>query len=279
VVLAVQLTAPEATHAEGPVFCADWGGLRWVDMLAGDILHLDAKTGAVERWSVGRVAAAFRPRTTGGMIIATEREFVVGDFGGPVRSVGVAFTDPAIRFNDGGCDPAGRFLCGTMAYAGTPGAGSLYRLAGEDIETVIDKVTISNGLEWTADAERVFYVDTPTGRVDQFDSDVGGGLSQRRPFVTIDPAAGSPDGLAVDSQGGVWVALWNGGAVHHYSSSGTLEDVVELPVPKVTACTFGGKNLDQLFITTSRDGENPAAGAVFTAAPGVVGLPVRPFSG
>jgi len=174
-VLAVQLTAPEATHAEGPVFCADWGGLRWVDMLAGDILHLDAKTGAVERWSVGRVAAAFRPRTTGGMIIATEREFVVGDFGGPVRSVGVAFTDPAIRFNDGGCDPAGRFLCGTMAYAGTPGAGSLYRLAGEDIETVIDKVTISNGLEWTADAERVFYVDTPTGRVDQFDSDVGGG--------------------------------------------------------------------------------------------------------
>ena len=281
---AAQLTPPDAVHGEGPVYFPDWGGLRWVDMLAGDILHLDAASGLVDRWPVGDVAAAFRPRLGGGAVIATEREFVVADeIGGPVRSLGAAFTSAKIRFNDGDCDPAGNFLCGTMAYDETPGAGTLYRLSpAGTITTVFDGVTISNGLAWTADFTRAFYVDTPTGRVDVFDSDPSGVLHNRRPFVSIDPTLGSPDGLTVDTQGGIWIALWGGSAVHHYSSSGALEDVIEVSAPKVTACTFGGPALDQLFITTSRineAGENPGAGAVFTYQPGVAGLLARAYAG
>lgn len=257
-----------------------WGGLRWVDMLEGAILHLEP-SGAVTRWQVGAVAAAFRPRRTGGLVIATERDFVVADeAGGPLRTLATPFTDPAVRFNDGSCDPAGRFLCGTMAYDETPGAATLYRIdADGTVDVVLDGATISNGLAWTADGSRAFYNDTTTGKVDVFDSDAGGSLTGRRTFVTID--RGSPDGLTVDAEGGVWVALWGGGAVLHYDADGVLVDVVEVDATNVTACTFGGDDLDELFITTSAEGddEHAAAGAVFRHSPGVRGLPAATFAG
>lgn len=230
---AEQLTAADATHGEGPIWSPRWGGLRWVDMLVGDILHLEPDSGAVSRWHVGTVAAALRPRSAGGAVIATDREFVVADtVGGPVRSLGEVFNDSTIRFNDGACDPAGNFLCGTMAYDESAGRGTLYRLTpGGSVDVALADVTISNGLAWTADSSLTYYVDTPTGRIDVFDSDDTGKLANRRPFVTV-ASVGSPDGLTVDAQGGVWVALWGGAAVHRYSSAGTLDDVIELPVPK-----------------------------------------------
>ena len=169
-----------------------------------------------------------------------------------------------------------------MAYDETPGAGSMYRLGVDGtVDTVFSDVTISNGLAWTADASRAFYNDTPTGRVDMFDSGPDGQLTHRRPFVHIDSQHGSPDGLTVDAQGGVWVALWGGHAVHHYSASGELDEVVEVPAKSVTACTFGGDQLDQLYITTSQnlDDGNPLAGALFRYQPGVPGLPALSFAG
>ncbi len=280
---AEQITGQDAQHGEGPVWSPSWGGLRWVDMMAGDILGLDPVSAAVSRWSVGKVAAAFRPRVSGGAVIATEREFKVCDeIGGELTGLGEVFADPALRFNEGACDPAGNFLCGTMAYEATPGAGSMYRLgADRGVAVVFTGVTISNGLCWTADFSRVFYNDTPTGRVDVFDSDPTGALVDRRPFAVIDPDTGTPDGLTVDADGGVWVAIWNGGAVHHYSAEGVLDEVVEVPAVNVTACTFGGDDLDELFITTSRndDQDSPHAGALFRHLPSVRGIPVLPFAG
>ncbi len=277
---AEQLTAPHAHHGEGPVWSPSWGGLRWVDMLRGAILHLEPG-GDVSRWQVGEVAAAFRPRAAGGVVIATERQFVVADrAGGPVRALATPVTDPAVRFNDGSCDPAGNFLCGTMAYDETPGAGSLYRLTpGGAVEVVVTGVTISNGLAWTADAGRAYYNDTPTGQVDVFDSDPSGRLTDRRRFATVH--GGHPDGLTVDAEGGVWVALWGGSAVHHYTPDGELAEVIDVAAGNVTACTFGGEQLDELFITTSAEGDDahPAAGAVFRYRPGVRGLPVATFAG
>lgn len=256
-----------------------WGGLRWVDMLRGAILHLESD-GSVSRWPVGKVAAAFRPRAGGGVVIAIEREFVVADVaGGPLRSLVTAFDDPRIRFNDGSCDPAGNFLCGTMAYGETPEAGTLYRLSPTGaLDVVLRGVTISNGLAWTADGSRAYYNDTPTGQVDVFDSDASGALTGRRRFVEVD---GSPDGLTVDAEGGVWVALWGGSAVHHYTPDGRLADVIDVAATKVTACTFGGDDLDELFITTSAEGDedNPVAGAVFYYPAGVRGLPAATFAG
>ena len=261
-----------------------WNGLRWVDLLAGDVLHLDPLTGDVGRWHVSKVAAALRPRAAGGAVIATEHDFVLADVvGGPVRSVATVLTDAGIRFNDGSCDPAGNFLCGTMAYDETSGAGSLFRLRPEGpVETVLSGVTISNGLAWTADGSRAFYNDTPTGRVDVFDSDAAGNLTNRRPFVAIDEADGFPDGLTVDAAGGVWVALWSGSAVRHYDADGTLADIIDVGAPNVTACTFGGPRLDELFITTSRSGDdsgNPASGALFHHPTGVAGLAAATFAG
>jgi sugar lactone lactonase YvrE len=282
---AEQLTEPVADHGEGPVWCSEWGGLRWVDMLAGDVLHLDHHTGEVSRWHVGKVAAALRPRKSGGAVIATERDFVLADsMGAQTRPAAQAIVASGIRFNDGGCDPHGNFYCGTMAYDETSGAGALYRLDPIDhsVRKVLGDVTISNGLAWTGDGSNAYYVDTPTGRVDVFDVDTNGELVDRRPFVSIDPSDGSPDGLTVDSAGGVWVALWNGHAVHYYDSSGTLAEVVSVGPRHVTACTLGGPDLADLYVTTSATGggvRSEGAGAIYLHRAEVPGLPVLPFTG
>jgi sugar lactone lactonase YvrE len=157
----------------------------------------------------------------------------------------------------------------------------VYRLDPDlSVHTVIEGVTISNGLEWTPDGSRAYYVDTPTHRIDVFDYDRDAGLTARRPFVET---GGNPDGLTVDADGGVWVAFFGGGAVHRYGPDGTLDEVVEVGARQVTACTLGGSDLSELFITTSRErlepGDDPAAGSLFHADAGVRGRPVREFAG
>lgn len=255
-----------------------------MDMLRGDVLRATAG-GAVERWHVGDVVAAVRPRGDVGLVLAVERSFVAADrFGGPVSPVTSAIAEPGSRFNEGSCDPEGNFLCGTMSYDEARGRGKLYRLRTDHtVNQVLEGVTISNGLAWDADGRQAYYVDSGTGRIDLFDHDSVQGLSNRRPFVAVPSAAGTPDGLTVDSEGGVWVALWNGSAVRRYDARGHLSAVIEVPVAMVTSCTFGGANLDELYISTSRlgeaVGENSAAGAVFRVSPGVRGLPVLPYAG
>lgn len=280
---AEQLTDPVAYHGEGPVWSPSWGGLRWVDMLAGDILSL-AADGSIRRRHVGSVAAAVRPRRGGGAVIGVERGFALEQPDGTIVTLPPLWSDPNLRMNEGGCDPDGRFYCGSMPYDRTPGAGSLYRLDPDRTTTVVlDTVTISNGLDWSPDGSRAYYVDTDTGRVDVFDYTPDAGLHARRAFVVVAPDVGRPDGLTVDAEGGVWVALHRGGAVHRYTADGELSEVVEVPPRKVTACALGGERLDRLFITTSREGlapdEDPLAGALFVADVGVRGLPVREFAG
>jgi sugar lactone lactonase YvrE len=277
---AERLTDAVAHHAEGPVWSAAWGGLRWVDMLAGDVLGLGAD-GSVARRHVGTVAAALRPRDQGGAVIAVERGFALEEADGSLSTLGPVWTDPGIRMNEGGCDPDGRFWCGSMAYDQTPGVASLYRLdADGTVHAVLDGVTVSNGLEWSPDGALAYYDDTATHRIDVFDYSRESGLTERRPFVRFEDD-GNPDGLTVDSEGGVWVALFGGGAVHRYTPAGRLDAVVELPTPQVTACTLGGPDLDRLFVTTSaenREGD-PVAGSLFAVDVGVRGLPVRTFAG
>ena len=277
-----QVTDAVAFHAEGPVWSERWGGLRWVDMLAGDVLSL-AGDGGVTRHHVASVTAALRPRRSGGAVIGIERGFALEEPDGSVTLLPELWDDPGVRMNEGGCDPDGRFYCGSMAYDKTPGTAAVYRMDPDgSTSVVLDGVTISNGLEWSPDGAFAYYNDTATGRTDVFDYDRDSGLTNRRPFAAM-PDGGRPDGLTVDSEGGVWVALANAGAVHRYSPDGRLDEVVTLPVPKVTACTFGGAELDRLFVTTSREGlepgAHPAAGALFVAAPGVTGLPAREFRG
>ncbi len=278
---AERLTDAVAYHGEGPVWSPRWGGLRWVDMLAGDVLSLTAD-GSVERRHVGKVCAAVRPRSRGGAVLGLERGFALEDADGTLTVLDELWADEGVRMNEGGCDPDGRFYCGSMAYDKRPGGGALYRLDPDrSVRAVLGEVTISNGLDWSPDGTRAYYNDTDTFRVDVFDYDRNAGLTGRRPFAETRPAR--PDGLTVDAEGGVWVALSNGGAVRRYSADGALDEVVDLPVTKVTACTFGGPELDELYITTSREGlaagDEPLAGSLFRAVAGVAGQPVREFAG
>jgi sugar lactone lactonase YvrE len=279
---AEQLTGPVAFHAEGPVWAPAWGGLRWVDMLAGDVLSLEAD-GTVRRKHVGDVVAALRPRRGGGAVLALERGVALEDADGARTSLGPLWTDAGVRMNEGACDPDGRFWCGSVAYDQRPGAAALYRLAPDgSTQRMLDGVTVSNGPDWSPDGSLAYYADTATHRVDVFDYDRHSGLTGRRPSVEI-PDDGNPDGLTVDADGGVWVALYGGSAVHRYGPDGALDAVVEVPTPRVTACTLGGPRLDELFVTTSREGlgpdDDPLAGSLFRVDAGVAGQPVREFAG
>lgn len=277
------VTGPIAGHAEAPVWAAAWGGLRWVDAAAGDLLTL--RDDGVTRQHVDDEFVAFvRPRRTGGFVAAGARTLYFADEAdGETRAVARLGDDPGVRMNDGCCDPAGRLLAGSVAYDERPGGGSLQRVAADlSISTVLPSVTMSNGIAFTSEGSHAYYADTATGRVDVFDvSD--GDLVNRRPFVTVPSEVGAPDGLCVAADGSVWVALWGGSVVHGYDGSGALIESIRLPVPQVSACTFGGADLGTLFITTSAQGLDPdhgtEAGSLFAADLGIRGLPALPFAG
>ena len=152
------------------------------------------------------------------------------------------------------------------------------------ISTVLTGSTISNGMVWSLDGSAVYYIDTPTGRVDVFDFDAdAGALRNRRPVVSIDPSVGHPDGMTIDAEGGLWVALWDGSAVHRYSPAGELTEVISVPASQTTACAFGGPDLDTLYITSSRRDIDPRveplAGSLFMAKTGGRGVPVLMYGG
>jgi len=282
--MADQITEPPGYQSEGAVWYSGLGGLKWVDMLAGDVLSLDSDSGHVTRLNVdSSIAAVVRPRSQGGFVVVTEREFALWNHEVKEWSTPPLWSDAKRRFNEGGCDPAGGILCGSMSYQRESGAGEVFRMDVDGTtERLFGDVTISNGLGFTADGMRMYYVDTRTRRIDVFDVD-GPRPINRRPFVSVHEGLGNPDGLCVDEHDGVGVALYGGSAVHHYNSGGALEDVIEVPATQVTSCTFGGPNLDLLFITTSRENlapeDQPSAGAVFCAPVGVRGLPVLTFGG
>jgi sugar lactone lactonase YvrE len=255
-------------------------------MLAGDVLSMDlvSSDGVISRRHVGGIAAALRPRRGGGAVIAVERGFVLEDPDGDLNPLPDLWTDPGLRMNEGACDPDGRFYCGSMAYDKGPGRGTVYRLDSDQTTSVIfGGSTISNGLAWSPDGSLAYYIDSDTRRVDVFDYTADEGLTGRRTLVEIPDGAGDPDGMTVDAQGHLWVALYAGSAVRRYRPDGVLDGIIELPVTNVTACTFAGADLDQLVITTSReglpDGSQPEAGSLFRSRPGVTGLPVAEFAG
>lgn len=274
-----QLTGPICAHGEAPVWCPTAGGLHWVDLTSGAVLRID-DAGAVQRWPAAPLVSAVRPRRTGGYVLTLERS--VGralEWGAALTCTEPLWAEPDLRCNDAGCDPSGNLWFGAMATDYAPGRGSWHRLrpAGDPV-AVLHGCGVPNGIDWTPDGGTAYVVDTLAGTVDAFDWSPAGGLSGRRPFVRIPLERGRPDGLAVDAEGCVWVALWSGGAIHRYRPDATLDGVLEVPVRAVSACTFGGPQLDQLYITTIR-GPEPESGALFRAAVGVRGQPVRPFAG
>jgi sugar lactone lactonase YvrE len=278
-----------AELGEGPVWEADRGAVLWVDILEQRVLRTgsDGKTAVVCR-TPSDVGAAVR-RASGGYVLALRDGFwTVDDDGGDPIPLVTLEIPASMRFNDGKCDPAGRFLAGTMAYSEDAPVGELLRLETDaSVTPLVDRVTVSNGLGWTVDGRTLYFVDSDSRRVDAFDYDPDTGwLGDRRTFVEVPPAEGYPDGLAVDVDGGVWVAMWGGRRVNRYSTNGSLDAVIDVPATHTTSCAFGGPDLDLLYITSARTrlepdvlAAEPHAGGLFVARPGVAGVPVEAFGG
>lgn len=276
-----------APHGEGPTWDARSGRVVWVSIPQGTVYTLDPITGRTVQFSVGQPLGAIVPRAAGGYCLAVEHGFaVVQELGEPTQSIAsISQEGPAYRMNDAKCDTSGRFWAGTMAYDETPGCGVLYRLSLEGrVETMLSSVTISNGLGWSPDNTRMYYIDTPTSGVDVFDYDSStGAIDNRRRLITVPSDAGHPDGMTVDSEGYLWVALWGGGAVHRYAPDGSLDRIVQVPATNTSSCAFGGADLTDLYITTAAHpapdnvDEHEHAGALFVYRPGVAGLPTNSY--
>jgi sugar lactone lactonase YvrE len=260
-----------AKLAEGPRWDAAARRLLWVD-IEGCKLHV-VEGGEDRAIGLEAMVCAAAPTSGGAVLVALADRLVLVDLADEsVRTLVRLPHGPALRSNDGACDAAGRFWIGTMALDQTPGAGALYRYDGT-LQRVLDGVTLSNGIGWTRDDTQMYYIDSPVQRVDLFGFELASGrVDDRRPFVSIDERDGIPDGLTVDDEGGVWVALYGGSCVHRYDESGRLDAVLEVPAENVTSCCFGGDDGRSLFVTTAAPDGN-----VYVTQPGVSGPPAHVF--
>ncbi|MCW2984904.1 MAG: hypothetical protein JWR63_2474 [Conexibacter sp.] len=279
-----------AVLGEGPSWDARRGVLHWVDIDRGRVHTFDPRTGTGHMRDVRQHVGFAVPRACGGLAVGVGSAFALLDDGAtePRIVADLPGNGTATRMNDGRCDSAGRLWAGTMGLGAEPGAGTLYRLDPDHrVHTMIEGVTISNGIDWSPDDRRMYYVDSATGRIDIFDFDAAAGrISNRRPFAQLPETDGEPDGLTVDLDGHVWVAVWAGSAVRRYTPDGTLAGELRLPASLVTSCAFGGDDLRDLYVTTARCDltpqqleAQPQAGGVFRVRPGARGRPATPFAG
>jgi sugar lactone lactonase YvrE len=277
-----------AVLGEGPTWDGATGTLLWVDILAAEVHRFDPAAGrdTVELRTPQHVGAA-KPRAAGGIVVNLRDGIGRYDADGAFDWL-AALGEDGVRGNDAAVDADGRLWAGTMRYDEAPGGGRLYRVdAGGEVVTVLPEVSVSNGIGWSPDGRLMYYVDTPSRRVDVFDVDRDTGLvARRRQFVDLARAPGFPDGLTVDADGCPWVALWDGGAVHRYTPAGALDRVVEVPASRTTACAFGGAGLGDLYITSASVGldldkraAEPLAGSLFVLPAAGTGLPGHPFAG
>jgi sugar lactone lactonase YvrE len=279
----------EALLGEGPRWDAATGRLLWVDIEAGALHLFDPARGDDRKILLGNRVGAAAPVQGGGVLVALADRLAVVDLDDEsIRSLVEIPHDEGMRLNEGVCDPAGRFWVGSMALDYAPGAGALYRYSSDGgLDRVLGEVTLSNGIGWSPDGGTMYYIDSMAYRVDAFDYDLStGAISGRRPLIVIERGAGIPDGLAVDDDGGIWVALWGRGAIRRYAPDGELDRMLAVPAHNVTACCFGGDDGRSLYVTTAsvelsaeQLRERPLAGSVFVTEAGVSGPPAQPFAG
>ncbi|MFJ4977208.1 SMP-30/gluconolactonase/LRE family protein [Streptomyces coeruleorubidus] len=271
----------EAELGEGPTWDAAAGRLLWIDILGCRVHTYDPVTGRRTVRRTEQHIGAVKPRAGGGLVLNLRDGIGLLDPDDGFRWLHHEPV-PGRRANDAAVAPDGALWAGTMRYDEAPGGGTLSRVTGEGtMEVALDDVAVSNGTGWSPDGRLMYYIDSPTRRVDVFDY-ADGRISGRRTLAGIEESAGFPDGLTVDAEGCVWVALWQGSAVRRYTPGGELDRVIELPVPLVTACAFGGPDLTDLYITTARTGltEPPAlAGSLFVVPGAGKGLAQPAFAG
>ncbi|OAH09828.1 SMP-30/gluconolactonase/LRE family protein [Streptomyces jeddahensis] len=282
--MSVELAVREyAELGEGPTWDADAGRLIWVDILQSRVHTYDPADGRRTVMVTEQHVGAAKPRAGGGLVVnLRDGVGLYGPGGGDFRWL---HHDPVPgrRGNDAAVAPDGSLWAGTMRYDEAPGGGTLTRITGDgSTQTVLDDVAVSNGTGWSPDGRLMYYIDSPTRRIDVFDVEDAERVVNRRPLAVIEDGAGFPDGLTVDAEGCVWVALWDGGAVRRYTPDGELDRVVDLPVRRPTACAFGGADLTDLYISTARTGleaPHPLSGSLLVVPGAGKGLAQPPFAG
>jgi sugar lactone lactonase YvrE len=267
---------------EGAFWDAARGSLVWVDILGGAVHELEG--GTHRSYDTGTHVGVAAPRASGGWVLAVREGFAGFDPESRRLEMLRTVEVPGTRMNDGNVDGRGRFFAGSMLYSEKDGGGRLYRLDPDlEVSVVLDPVSVSNGIDWSPDGRRVYYVDSNTRTIARFDAE---DWSNPTTFARLRQDEGYPDGLTVDSEGCVWLAVWDGAQVRRYAPDGRIDRVVDVPAPRVTSCGFGGPQLDTLYITTARVGLSPdqlerfpLSGSVFALEPGVGGRARNSFTG
>jgi len=279
--------AGRAELAEGPVWHA--GALWWVDILAGTLNRLEPVTGLNTSRGLGAFVGAAVPTSDGRWLVARQYDCAVLDWATGALNPFSRFDGvrPRHRLNDGKCDPCGRFWVGSLSRDGALGESALFVVeASGETRLVVPGVSCSNGLAWSPAGDRLYYIDSLARCVDGFRFDPAtGALSERKTFIALSESDGMPDGMTIDAEGNLWVALLEGGGLLHVDGrTGAVLRRVALPATLVTSCAFGGADLRTLFITTAWEGRTraqrdaePLAGSIFALRVDVGGLPVVPF--
>jgi L-arabinonolactonase len=280
-----------ATCGESPMWSVREQALYWTDNLGGRIYRLEPESGSVQSFVLGQNVMDIGLRQGGGLVLALAKQLAFYQPGGELELVmDVEHDQPSNRFNDGKVDRHGRYWAGTMNDADwDKPSGSLYRLdPGLELGRLQDAVVCANGLGWSPDDRTFYFAESFRYAIFAYDFDRdAGAISARRVFTTVEPSSGAfPDGLTVDAEGGVWSVQNGAGRVVRYAPDGAVTHEVEVPLPQPTSCIFGGRDLDVLYITTSRQnmtseqlGRYPLSGSVLAVRPGLSGVPEPLFAG
>ncbi len=276
---------------EGPVWSIDEQALYWVDIEDNSYSRLDPVSGTRDTVRVGVPIGVLALRASGGLVMATKQGFAFWDTEQKALT-SIANPEegkPHMRFNDGAVDCRGRFWAGSMSEAADPPPeGTLYRLDPDgSVHSMITGVSTPNGIGWSPDNTIMYFTDSPVRIIYAYDFDAeSGNITNRRTLVSLPGAVYQPDGLAVDSEGFIWSACWDGAKIVRYDPAGKVEREVEIPALRPTSCVFGGPALDELYITSSRadlSGEElsnrPFSGDLFRLKTGIKGLEKFKFAG
>ncbi len=272
---AINFYPSQCVLAEGPYWHAERGSFFWVDIEKGVLYECHLANMETQTWKFDRRLTLVVEGIDDKLILAMDSKIARFDLetGHLEYLVEVEKELPLNRFNDGACDAEGRLWVGTMCTDSTPEAGSFYRI-GRDLkaEKQLSKVSISNGLAWTADNKTLYYIDSPTQQVDAYHFNLKtGNMNFDRTVITIPEEMGTPDGMSIDREGKLWIGHYGGHGIYRWDpNTGKLLAKIDLPVPNVTSCAFGGENLDLLLVTTARENlsdaqlaQYPESGDVF----------------
>lgn len=280
-----------ADLGEGPSWVERENAIYWLDIVGKKVFRFSLADGSRKSWQLDFEITALAPREKGGFVCTTRDGFAfIDDFDSASLTVinSPEADIPGNRFNDGKIDAQGRFWAGSMDDEGVADSGALYRLDTDlSLHKLDDQYIITNGPAFSPDGKTVYHNDTIKRCIYAYDVNTDGDVSNRRTLVQFDDESeGKPDGLTVDAEGYIWQASFAGYRITRFTPAGEVDRVIRMPVPNVTSCTFGGAELDTLYITTARIllseeelNAYPLAGSLFSFKPGVKGLPVPLFKG